>query len=35
MSSMETVQQVVIKPLFSIPVDILKAFQQFVAVVHF
>lgn len=35
MPSMETLQLVLIKPLFSIPVEILKAFQQFVAVVHF
>ncbi len=35
MSSTEFAQLVLIKPLFSIPVEILKAFQQFVAVVHF
>jgi len=35
MSSTEIAQLVIIKPLFSLPVEALKAFQQFVAVVHF
>lgn len=35
MSSTEIAQLVVIKPLFWLPVEALKAVQQFVAVVHF
>ena len=34
-SNSEIVQAVIIRPLFTIPVEILRIFQQFVAVVHF